>query len=213
MIKRVAMIIGSSGLVGSCLLDELIKRQDIAEIRLLVRKPISQLPRKVHQFVTDFTALDVASDFFKVDVLYCCLGTTRKKTPNLQAYKAIDFGITMDVARRTKINGCNEVHLVSSVGANATSSNFYLRIKGETEEGLISLGFERCCIYRPSMLLGKRHESRPLERVAQRLMPIFDLLTLGGKYHSIEASSVARTMSQPVKVAGVVILEYQELRG
>jgi uncharacterized protein YbjT (DUF2867 family) len=118
----------------------------------------------------------------------------------------------MEVARRAKQLGCQQIHLISSVGANAKSSNFYLKIKGETEEGIQTLGFETCLIYRPSMLIGARNESRPTEKIGQILTPVFDFFTFGGNYHSIRASELAKCMVSQVErsTAGNQILYYRD---
>jgi len=211
MKNRVVLLLGASGLVGSKVLEELLLREDVAEIRVLVRKPLNLTHAKVKERITDFSSLEPLDDFFQVDALYCCIGTTRKKTPDLVAYKAIDFGIPLSVGEQVKAKGCREIHVVSSVGANAQSRNYYLKIKGEMEEGIERLGFDCCRIYRPSMLLGIRNESRPLERLGQKLMPFFDLFTFGGKYHSIDALDVARAMCRTAKTAGTKVLEYREM--
>lgn len=211
MKNRVVLLLGASGLVGSKVLEELLLREDVAEIRVLVRKPLNLTHAKVKERITDFSSLEPLDDFFQVDALYCCIGTTRKKTPDLVAYKAIDFGIPLSVGEQVKAKGCREIHVVSSVGANAQSRNYYLKIKGEMEEGIERLGFACCRIYRPSMLLGIRKESRPLERLGQKLMPLFDLFTFGGKYHSIDALDVARAMCRSSEAAGTKVLEYREM--
>jgi uncharacterized protein YbjT (DUF2867 family) len=178
----------------------------------LVRKPLAISNSKLIQVVTDFTDLSELDSIGPVDALFCCIGTTRKKTPDLVQYKAIDYGITMEVARRAKQLGCQQIHLISSVGANAKSSNFYLKIKGETEEGIQTLGFETCLIYRPSMLIGARNESRPTEKIGQILTPVFDFFTFGGNYHSIRASELAKCMVSQVErsTAGNQILYYRD---
>jgi uncharacterized protein YbjT (DUF2867 family) len=194
MNKKQVLLLGASGLVGSNVLSELLANDLVGNVTVLVRKPLAISNSKLIQVVTDFsdwTALDALTS---VDVLCCCIGTTRKKTPDLVQYKAIDYGITMEVARRAKQFGCKQIHLISSVGANAKSSNFYLKIKGETEEGIQSLGFETCFIYRPSMLIGARNESRPGEKIGQLLTPVFDFFTFGGQYHSIRATTLAQSM-------------------
>ena len=211
MQQRIALIIGATGFVGSKLMEVLSQQEDVSEIRILVRKPLAQLPEKVKQYVTDFTSLTAMEAVFSADVLYCCIGTTRKKTPNLVEYKAIDYGITMDVARLAKSQGCQEIHLVSSVGANSKSSNFYLAIKGEVEQGIQGLGFASCTIYRPSMLIGERNESRPFERLGQVITPLFDFFTFGGKYHSIKAEQVAEAMAKIPKELGLRYLEYKNM--
>lgn len=211
MKNRVVLLLGASGLVGSKVLEELLLREDVAEVRVLVRKSLNTNHAKVRERITDFSSLEPLDDFFQVDALYCCIGTTRKKTPDLVAYKAIDYGIPMSVGEQVKAKGCQEIHVVSSVGANAKSSNYYLKIKGQMEEGIECLGFERCRIYRPSMLMGKRKESRPLERLGQRLTPIFDFFTFGGKYHSIDALDVAHAMCRISDDTGTKILEYRHM--
>lgn len=211
MKNRVVLLLGASGLVGSKVLEELLLREDVAEIRVLLRKPLNLSHAKVKERITDFSSLEPLDDFFQVDALYCCIGTTRKKTPDLVAYKAIDVGIPLSVGEQVKAKGCREIHVVSSVGANAQSANYYLKIKGEMEEGIERLGFECCRIYRPSMLLGIRKESRPLERLGQKLMPFFDLFTFGGKYHSIDALDVARAICRSSEAAGTKVLEYREM--
>jgi uncharacterized protein YbjT (DUF2867 family) len=212
MNKKQVLLLGATGLVGSNVLSELLKSDWVGNVTVLVRKPLAITHSKLTQVVTDFsdwTALDALTS---VDVLCCCIGTTRKKTPDLVQYKAIDYGITMEVARRAKQLGCQQIHLISSVGANAKSSNFYLKIKGETEEGIQSLGFETCLIYRPSMLIGARNESRPAEKIGQILTPVFDFFTFGGNYHSIRANQLAQCMVRQVEIStpGNHVLYYRE---
>jgi uncharacterized protein YbjT (DUF2867 family) len=194
MNKKQVLLLGATGLVGSNVLRELLASNLVDNVTVLVRKPLAISNSKLIQVVTDFTDLSALDSIGPVDALFCCIGTTRKKTPDLVQYKAIDYGITMEVARRAKQLGCQQIHLISSVGANAKSSNFYLRIKGETEEGIQSLGFETCFIYRPSMLIGARNESRPGEKIGQLLTPVFDFFTFGGQYHSIRATTLAQSM-------------------
>lgn len=208
MNKRSVLVLGASGLVGSNVLTALLADEDVARVTVLVRRILSITHPKLIQVCTDFQVMSALDSIGSIDVLYCCIGTTRKKTPDLIQYRAIDYGITTAVAAHAKANGCEEIHLVSSVGANANSSNFYLKIKGEVELGIQSLGFERCIIYRPSMLIGARNESRPGEKVGQLLTPIFDLFTFGGKYHSIHALELAKMICVKRENQGIQILHY-----
>ena len=208
MNKKTCLILGASGLVGSNVLTELLAHDEVGQVIVLVRTPLQLSHPKLAQVFTDFTNLSAMDSIGSIDVLYSCIGTTRKKTPDLIQYKAIDYGITMAVASYAKRLGCKEIHLVSSVGANANSSNFYLKIKGEVEEGIQSMGFEQCFIYRPSMLIGARNESRPAEKLGQLLTPIFDLFTFGGKYHSIHASRLAEVMCKYQDSNGTKIISY-----
>lgn len=79
MKNRVVLLLGASGLVGSKVLDELLLREDVAEIRVLVRKSLNMNHAKVKERIMDFSSLEPLDDFFQVDALYCCIGTTRKK--------------------------------------------------------------------------------------------------------------------------------------
>ena len=206
------VLLGASGLVGSNVLTELLAHDQVGQITILVRNSLQLTHPKLTQVRTDFTDLSALDSIGSVDALFCCIGTTRKKTPDLVQYKAIDYGITMAVATYAKAHGCKQIHLVSSVGANAKSSNFYLKIKGEVEEGIQALGVERCFIYRPSMLIGARNESRPAEKLGQLLTPIFDVFTFGGQYHSIRATNLAQCMVRQVEISkpGKQILFYRD---
>ena len=208
MKDRHALVLGASGLVGSELLKRLLETKGIGKVTTLVRKPLNLSHAKLVQIETDFSSAKISLGPDAIDVVFCCIGTTRKKTPDLVEYKAIDYGITMNVARLAQSQGCQEIHLVSSVGANSKSSNFYLAIKGEVEEGIQGLGFTSCNIYRPSMLIGKRNESRPFERIGQVLTPIFDFLTFGGKYHSVHASKLAGVMGSLQGKNGTYIFHF-----
>ena len=206
------VLLGASGLVGSNVLNELLAHDQVGQVTVLVRTSLQLTHPKLTQVRTDFTDLSALDSIGSVDALFCCIGTTRKKTPDLVQYKAIDYGITMEVARRAKQLGCKQIHLISSVGANAKSSNFYLKIKGEIEEGIQTLGFETCLIYRPSMLIGARNESRPAEKIGQILTPVFDFFTFGGNYHSIRATNLAQCMVRQVEISkpGKQILFYRD---
>lgn len=208
MNNKTCLILGASGLVGSKVLNELLAHDEVGQVIVLVRTPLQLTHPKLTQVRTDFKDLSAMDGIGSIDVLFSCIGTTRKKTPDLIQYKAIDYGITMAVASYAKKHGCKEIHLVSSVGANANSSNFYLKIKGEVEEGIQSIGFEQCFIYRPSMLIGARNESRPAEKLGQLLTPIFDLFTFGGKYHSIHASRLAKAMCAKFGKQGTHIFHF-----
>jgi len=192
-------LIGASGLVGNHVLRFLLESSFVTEIRSFGRQKLAISASKLVQILTDFSDVEEWARDWHFDVLICCIGTTRKKTPDLSVYKTIDYGITVRMAEWAKKSGCSSVHLISSVSANATSRNFYLRIKGETEEALLSRGFTSFQIYRPGMLIGKRQESRPAEWVGQKLSPFFDLFTFGGNYHSISAVKLAQAISNNVE--------------
>lgn len=209
-----AVLLGATGLVGSAVLQELMEADRCQHIVLLTRKSVGTLPSKVHEIVVDFDQLSDWSFHFKPDVLINCIGTTRKKTPNLPAYEAIDIGIPVSIANRLIPYGCNEIHAVSSVGAHPKASNFYLKIKGTLEEALMALPVDNVSIYRPSMLMGNRKEFRFGESIGRWLVPLFDLFTFGGKYHSIQASAVAKSIVSSLmqQDKGRFVYHYQDMK-
>jgi uncharacterized protein YbjT (DUF2867 family) len=212
---KTVVLVGATGLIGNALLHELIQEPKVNEIRIFVRRKIDGLPEKVKQIVTDFQDLAVIKEQVVGDVIYCCVGTTRKKTPDLTDYRNIDFGINIGMAKLAKENGISTVHLISAMGASTTARIFYSKLKGEIEEALKELHFTNCYIYQPSMLIGSRTESRRMEYIAQKLMLLFEGLRLLPKneYHSIRAESIAKSIVKTLEkeVEGIHIQRYQQM--
>jgi uncharacterized protein YbjT (DUF2867 family) len=194
--SKKAIVIGASGLIGRELVHLLLEDTSFSKVTIFVRKALIITDDKLQQIVLDFNELEQYSAAFDGSVLFLCIGTTRKKTPNLDDYRAIDYGITLRAANLAKASGVEEVHLISAIGASSNSTIFYNKLKGEIEEDLIKIGFNSTYIYQPSMLIGKRGESRPAEFFFQKLMPVFDLLMVGSlkKYHSVSKEKLAKTM-------------------
>jgi len=212
---KTVVIVGATGLTGNALFKELIQAPEVSEIRIFVRRNIDGLPEKVKQFVTNFQDLSVIKEHIIGDVIYCCVGTTRKKTPDLTDYRNIDFGINIGMAKLAKENGIPTVHLISAIGASTKSRIFYSKLKGEIEEAMKELQFTNCYIYQPGILIGSRTESRPFEFIGQKLMLFFEGLRLLPKneYHSIRVEVIAKSMVKTLgkEVEGVHMQRYQEM--
>jgi len=129
------------------------------------------------------------------DVLVIALGTTiAAEGGDRQAFRAVDLDLVLAVARAARAAGTRQAIVVSSVGADAASRNFYLSVKGETESALTALNFARLDILRPGLLRGHRRGApRPAEAIGQIVAPLIDPLLLGSlaKYRSIRARDVA----------------------
>ncbi len=194
--SKKAIVIGASGLIGSELVHLLLEDTSFSKVTVFVRKTLPISNEKLNQIVLDFKQLEQYYAAFDGSVLFLCIGTTRKKTPNLDDYRAIDYGITLRAANLAKASGVEEVHLISAIGASSNSTIFYNKLKGEIEEDLIKIGFASTYIYQPSLLIGIRKESRPAELFFQKLMPFFDLLMFGSlkKYHSVSKQKLAKAM-------------------
>jgi uncharacterized protein YbjT (DUF2867 family) len=191
-----AVIVGASGLIGSYLLELLLDSPQYDEILALVRKELPVHHKKLVQLVIDFEKLDDHANSITGKAIFCCLGSTKKKTPDLNLYRKIDHDYPVKLAQIAKHNGIKQYHLVSALGADSKSSNFYTKMKGETEDDIQKVGLDCLQIYRPSLLTGNRKESRPMERFATALMKVVDPLLRGGlkKYRSIPAQTVASAM-------------------
>lgn len=193
-----AIIAGASGLTGSHLLNILLQQPGYDEVLVLVRKELPVSHKKLVQVITDFTQLEQHQNLINGHAFFCCLGTTRHKTPDMVGYRRIEFEYPVQLARMACDNGIAQYHLMSSLGANPDTSSFfyYTKLKGETEQAIEQLHLPCLHIYRPSLLTGERNEHRPEERFASAAMKIIDPLLIGGlkKYRSISAATVAMAM-------------------
>jgi uncharacterized protein YbjT (DUF2867 family) len=195
MTAKTAALIGATGLIGSHLLKCLQDDDDFKTIRLLVRRPVPYNHPKIKVLVIDFA--DEAA--FKAGIagceaVFCAVGTTNKKVKgNKAAYRKVDYDIPVNAARFCAETGCPHFLLVSSVGANSKGGNFYIKLKGEVEDRVKSISIPSVSIFRPSMLLGKRPESRPLETIAQVMMKPMSIL-FPSQYKPIAAEDVAKAM-------------------
>jgi uncharacterized protein YbjT (DUF2867 family) len=147
---------------------------------------------------------------------FCCLGTTRRAAGSKLAFREIDHDLVVRFARFALGAGAERLVFISSVGADAASRNFYLRVKGETEQALEALRFRALDILAPSILLGARRITRPLESVAQAAMWILNPIMLGrwSAYRAIAADTVAAAMLGAARVGrrGVNRYSYSGIR-
>jgi uncharacterized protein YbjT (DUF2867 family) len=210
-----AIVVGASGLIGSELLTLLLADKEYDRVVALVRKPLQLVHAKLDQIAIDFDKLNDYAHLINGDVLFCALGSTRKKTPDLAVYRRIDHDYPLELARIAVDQGITQYHLISSIGANKDSSNFYTKMKGETEEDIKASGLEGLVIYRPSLLTGDRKEKRFAEGLMQSLSKLINPLLIGStkKYRSIEAKTVAAAMVKLSKteVKGIYVYESDDI--
>ena len=196
MNKRIALIFGSTGLVGNLLLEELIQSETYSAIKIFVRQTTGFSDPKVKEIFIDFSNPEIFSAQITGNDLFICLGSTIKKAGSVANLEKIDRDLPIQVASIASDNGVEKVVVVSSVGANPGSGNYYLRIKGEMEKGILQLNFKQIAIVRPSILLGERKEKRTGEMVGKFVMKTFNPLLNGKlrKYRAIHGRDVARAM-------------------
>ena len=195
--SRVALVAGGSGLVGRALLPLLLAAPEYARVQAISRRPLpiehARLANRVLRFDSP---LESQLKGLSVQDAFCCLGTTLRAAGSQAAFRLVDHDLVLAFARAAKAAGAERLVIVSSVGANAASNNFYLRVKGETEQDLEALRLRSLDILQPSLLLGARSERRALELAAQIAGWVLGPLLMGrsASYRPIEASVVAAAM-------------------
>jgi uncharacterized protein YbjT (DUF2867 family) len=192
------LLIGGSGFVGRALVARLGAHEGL-QLDLLLRRSLSTDAANTQMFTGD-PLVDALQQWREAerscDVLVSALGTTRRIAGSIDAFAKIDRDLVLDVACAARAAGARQAVLVSSVGADPRSRNDYLRIKGELEQAVAGLGYQRCDVLQPGLLLGARGEvaSRPAERLGQWVAPLLNPLMSGGfaRFRAIEARRVAR---------------------
>lgn len=211
-----ALVFGATGFIGSQLLSMLLADAEYDRVTIVVRRDPGRVHTKLMTLVGDLDSLPALAGRIEADGVFIAIGTTKAKVPNEAAYYRIDHDYPVQAAAVARSRGATGVFLVSSVGANVDSSVFYLRTKGETERDVVALGIARTHIFRPSLLLGQREESRPRERFIIAVWPAIDWLLVGGarKYRGITGADVARAMVRSANegAAGVHIHEWSDMK-
>ena len=203
------LLTGATGLVGGHLLRMLLNAPDIKSIAAPTRRPLTDISGVFNPHDPQLTdALAQVVD--PVDIVFCCLGTTRREAGSKEAFVHADYTLVIDTALVGKKLGAQHMLVVSAMGANAHSPFFYNRVKGEMEEALIAQQWPRLTIARPSLLVGEREKKRAGETL---LAPLFSLLP--GNLKSIDARDVASALlAEALSPAqeGVRILSSSQLR-
>jgi len=214
--RRTALLLGATGLVGGHCLELLLCDDAYERIVTLSRRAVRREHQKLTSHVVHFDELEASAPSFQAQDLFCCLGTTIKQAGSREAFRRVDFDLPLAAARLALSRGTEQFLLVSSLGADARSSIFYSRVKGELEEAVSQLPFRAVNIFRPSLLTGERAAVRPGERAAETLSRVFGFTLVGPlrKYHPIAAHRVAAAMLAIAKrqLTGVNVFESDELQ-
>ncbi|MBU2921078.1 NAD(P)H-binding protein [Winogradskyella psychrotolerans] len=194
--KKTAIILGASGLTGGFVLQKLIEDERYDTIKLFSRSKIEGLPDKVQQFIGDLLELNQFKTDFTADDVYCCIGTTAKKTPDKTLYKKIDFGIPVAAAKLSKENHIDTFLVISAMGANKNSTVFYNKTKGEMENSVLKQQIKNTYVLRPSLIGGDRQETRLLEKIGLVIFKVIQPLFIGKlkKYKIVNAETIAQAM-------------------
>ena len=196
--SKTAIILGATGLTGGLLLNKLIADDRYDTIKLFSRSSVNNNSKKIKEFIIDLLELQNHKNDFTADEVFCCIGTTKAKTKDQSVYKTIDYGIPLKAARLAKENKIQQFLVISSMGADASSTIFYNRTKGEMERDVLGQNIKNTFILRPSLIGGNRDEVRVGERIGKGIMSLLNPLFLGSlkKYKMISPEKIATCMQK-----------------
>ncbi|SEV94355.1 Uncharacterized conserved protein YbjT, contains NAD(P)-binding and DUF2867 domains [Chitinophaga sp. YR573] len=191
-----AVVLGATGLTGNSLVTLLLHDNRFSKVKVLLRSPSLKQRPGLEAVIVDFDDEEGLASALHGDVLFCCIGTTIAKAGSKESFRKVDFEIPVRCATIAHRQNMQQFLLVSAVGANPASMNFYLRTKGETEQAIEKTGFSALHIFRPAVLLGPREEFRLGEWIGKFLTLVFYFLLQGRwrKYRPIKAVNVAKAM-------------------
>ena len=206
--ENTALVVGATGLVGNLVLLEL--SNDNENIFAVTRRSIE------HPNVSELDFdLFIKEGLLPVcEHIYICLGTTIKKAGSQDEFRKVDFDYSLAFAIKARKMGASKISLVSSVGANHNSKNFYLRVKGELEEAIKKIDFDEINIYRPSLLIGNRTDIRVVEKIGQNFSFLINFLLRGSlkKYRSIRAKRLSNFMVNNNHKSGLNYYYYEDFK-
>lgn len=201
------LLAGATGLTGEHLLDRLLNEPTVERVLAPTRRTLAE-HKRLDNPVGDIADL-LPQLQGPVDTAFCCLGSTIRQAGSQEAFRAIDLDLVLAVGARARELGARHYLVISALGADASSSVFYNRTKGEMEAALKAQDWPQLTLVRPSLLLGPRSEFRLGERLAAPLMR-----WLPGKYRGIGACTLARALWRLALETdqGTRIVESDELR-
>lgn len=193
---KTALVIGSTGLIGSQLLSLLLESDHYDKVIIFVKRDARIKHKKLTQHIIDFDNLESYRQWVAGDDFFCTIGTTIKNAGSKEAFKKVDYEYPRLFATLASDNKVQRFLIISSLGADSSSTNFYLKTKGEIENFLKNCKFESVSILRPSLLLGNRKEFRLGEKIGAFLMSLVSFFLIGNlkKYKPIQSEIVAKAL-------------------
>ncbi len=221
MSKKI-LLVGASGLVGSNLLHVLKKNE--SELVLLSRKKLEN-QMGIEQIIINFDDIKEINYQETIDEVYIAIGKKLSlleliyiKKENQRSFQKVDFDYIKSIAEFALSRGAKSIALISAVGANNNSKNLYLNVKGKIEEEILSLGYEKVVIARPSHLLGKRVNEKinPVVLIFEKITNLTGYMLHGPfkKFRNVHAKKVASSLVTVMnnEIKGKHILYYDDFK-
>jgi uncharacterized protein YbjT (DUF2867 family) len=205
-----AVLAGATGLVGGECLQRLLASKRYSHVVAVARRPLEHggRRRKLSTVVVEFDRLDEVADRLRGDHVFCALGTTIRKAGSQARFRIVDHDYPLRLAEITRKQGATHLSLVSALGASRASPFFYSRVKGEIEDDLRQMGWPSLALFRPSVIAGERGESRPLERLGERMLRLAPATWRPVEARDIAAAMVATALGEP---EGVTVVESRDI--
>ena len=209
---------GASGAVGSIVLNKVLNFSEIDKILSLGRRKLelvytSKLDQKIIDVTDASTYKDLITDF---DTAICTFGVGESSKVSKEHFLKIDKKAVLDFAIACKLNGIKHFQLLSSVGANAASKSFYLRTKGELNDSLRSLNFERLSLFQPSMIITPKNRYGFSQAIILKVWPKLDFILQGKakKYRGIKVEELGKAIAKNTltELSGTEVLHYNEFK-
>lgn len=192
---NVAVIIGATGAVGREILEEVLEKEFYKKVYVLGRSSVTKLVdnEKLEKIVIDFENLEFDINILNNADVFAALGTTIKIAKTKENQRKIDLDYTINFAKICE-GRVRSFNVVSAVGANRKSKNFYSSLKGELEEQLQKMNLGTLRIYRPSLLIAKRADKRMMEDFFIKISPMLKPILRGKlkKYSPIEVGLLGK---------------------
>lgn len=188
-----AIIIGATGAVGKDLLQQLLCDENYDSVVAFVRRDLGVIHDKLTVHTIDFEHVEQWQEFVRGDVLYSCLGTTLKQAGGKRPQWRVDYDYQLEFAKIAARNGVEHYALVSSMGANSNSMNFYMKMKGALEDAVRQLPFRHVVIVQPPSLI-RKDSDRFGERVSVSILQGLNRIGILRGFRPIGTEVVARAM-------------------
>jgi uncharacterized protein YbjT (DUF2867 family) len=191
--KMRLLLLGASGLVGSRTLELALSSDAISELMAPTRNPLAPDKKLLNPVGSRLADLLPAVDSFRPDAVICALGTTMATAGSKEAFLHVDYELPIAFGKAARGAGAKTFVLVSAMGASLDSRFFYPRTKGQVERDIMQIGFPSLTICRPSLIDGRRNETRRAEGAALTLARLLSPL-LPKKFRVNPAESIAAAL-------------------